>query len=53
MEEDVKIRIKEELKAAKARLKAAKLLLEKGMLEDAVNRLITFSSTQPKPCSTH
>jgi hypothetical protein len=30
MEEDVKIRIKEELKAAKARLKAAKLLLEKG-----------------------
>jgi len=38
MEEDVKIRIKEELKAAKARLKAAKLLLEKGMLEDAVNR---------------
>jgi uncharacterized protein (UPF0332 family) len=38
MEENVKIRIKEELEAAKARLKAAKLLFEKGMLEDAVNR---------------
>jgi uncharacterized protein (UPF0332 family) len=32
MEENVKIRIKEELESAKARLKAAKLLFEKGML---------------------
>ena len=38
MEEDVKIRVREELEVAKARLKAAKLLFEKGMLEDAVNR---------------
>lgn len=38
MEEDVKIRVMEELKVAKARLKAAKLLFEKGMLEDSVNR---------------
>jgi uncharacterized protein (UPF0332 family) len=38
MEEDVKIRIREELEVAKVRLKAAKLLFEKGMLEDAVNR---------------
>jgi len=38
MEEDVKIRVREELEVAKARLKAAKLLFEKEMLEDAVNR---------------
>jgi len=41
MEENVKIvkiRIKEELEVAKTRLKAAKLLFEKGMLEDTVNR---------------
>ncbi|MGF3573217.1 MAG: HEPN domain-containing protein [Candidatus Bathyarchaeia archaeon] len=38
MEESVKARIKEELEAAKARLKAAKLLFEKGMIEDSVNR---------------
>ncbi|MEM2213144.1 MAG: HEPN domain-containing protein [Candidatus Nezhaarchaeales archaeon] len=38
MEEAVKIRIKEELEVAKRRLEAAKLLLEKGMIEDAVNR---------------
>ena len=38
MEENVKIRIKEELEVAKTRLKAAKLLFEKGMLEDAINR---------------
>ena len=38
MEEKVKIRIKEELEVAKTRLKAAKLLFEKGMLEDTVNR---------------
>jgi len=38
IEEDVKIRIREELEVAKARLKAAKLLFEKGMVEDAVNR---------------
>jgi len=38
MEESVKIRIREELEVAKKRLAAAKLLFEKGMLEDAVNR---------------
>ncbi|MGC9345713.1 MAG: HEPN domain-containing protein [Candidatus Bathyarchaeales archaeon] len=38
MEEDVKIRIREELDVAKRRLKAAKLLFEKGMIDDAVNR---------------
>jgi hypothetical protein len=38
-EENVKIRINEELKVAKRRLEAAKLLFEKGMLEDAVNRV--------------
>jgi len=38
MEENVKIRIREELEVAKTRLKAAKLLFEKGMLEDAINR---------------
>ncbi|MEM3616537.1 MAG: HEPN domain-containing protein [Candidatus Bathyarchaeia archaeon] len=38
MEENVKIRIKEELDVAKRRLEAAELLFEKGMLEDAVNR---------------
>jgi uncharacterized protein (UPF0332 family) len=38
MEENVRIRIKEEIEVAKTRLKAAKLLFEKGMLEDAVNR---------------
>ena len=38
MEENVKIRIKEELDTAKKRLEAAKLLFEKDMLEDAVNR---------------
>ncbi|MEM2970977.1 MAG: HEPN domain-containing protein [Candidatus Bathyarchaeia archaeon] len=38
MEENVKLRIKEELDMAKRRLMAAKLLLERGMLEDAVNR---------------
>jgi len=38
MEESVKIRIKEELDVAKRRLEAAKLLFEKEMLEDAVNR---------------
>ena len=35
MEEDVKIRVREELEVAKARLKADKLLFEKEMLEDA------------------
>ncbi len=38
MEESIKIRIKEELETAQKRLDAAKLLLEKGMLEDAINR---------------
>jgi len=38
MEENLKIRIKEELEVAKRRLEAAKLLFEKGMIEDAVNR---------------
>jgi uncharacterized protein (UPF0332 family) len=38
MEENVKIRIREEMEVAKRRLKAAKLLFEKGMIEDAVNR---------------
>jgi len=38
MEENVKIRIREELDFAKRRLKAARLLFEKGMIEDAVNR---------------
>ena len=38
MEEKVKIRIKEELETAKRRLEAAKLLFEKDMIEDAVNR---------------
>jgi len=38
MEETTKIRIKEELEVAKKRLKAAKLLYEKGMREDAINR---------------
>jgi hypothetical protein len=38
MEENVKIRIREEMEVAKRRLMAAKLLIEKGMLEDAVNR---------------
>ncbi|RLI15859.1 HEPN domain-containing protein [Candidatus Bathyarchaeota archaeon] len=38
MEENVKIRIKEELETAKRRLEAAKLLFEKDMIEDAVNR---------------
>jgi hypothetical protein len=38
MEESVKIRIKEEVNTAKKRLEAAKLLFEKDMLEDAVNR---------------
>jgi len=38
MAENVKIRIREELDVAKRRLKAAKLLFEKGMIEDAVNR---------------
>jgi len=37
-EENVKIRIREELDVAKRRLEAAKLLFEKGMIEDAVNR---------------
>jgi hypothetical protein len=38
MEENVEIRIREELDVAKRRLEAAKLLFEKGMIEDAVNR---------------
>lgn len=38
MEENIKLRIREELNVAKRRLDAAKLLFEKGMLEDAVNR---------------
>jgi len=38
MEENIKIRIREELDVAKRRLEAAKLLFEKGMIEDAVNR---------------
>lgn len=38
MEEDVKVRIREELDVAKRRLEAAKLLFEKGMVDDAVNR---------------
>lgn len=36
--ESIKIRIREELEAAKKRLEAAKLLFEKGLIEDAVNR---------------
>ena len=42
MEENVKIRIKEELEVAKTRLKAAKLLFEKGMLEDTVRAYYSF-----------
>ena len=38
MEDDIKIRIREELEVAGRRLKAAKLLFEKGMMEDAINR---------------
>lgn len=38
MKETMKELIKEELKLAEKRLKAAKLLLSKDMLEDAVNR---------------
>jgi len=38
MEESIKIRIKEELEAAERRLDAAKILFEKEMLEDAINR---------------
>jgi hypothetical protein len=38
VEESVKIRIKEELEVAKRRLEAAKILFEKGMTEDAINR---------------
>lgn len=38
MEENVKIRILEELEIAKRRLMAAKLLFEKGMVDDAVDR---------------
>lgn len=38
MEENAKIRIREELDIAKRRLQAAKLLFEKSMFEDAVNR---------------
>ena len=51
MEENVKIRIKEELEAAKARLKAAKLLFEKGMLR-CKPAYYAFFSMQPKPCLT-
>jgi hypothetical protein len=36
--ESIKIRIREELEVAKRRLEAAKLLFEKGMIDDAVNR---------------
>jgi uncharacterized protein (UPF0332 family) len=36
--ESIKIRINEELEVAKRRLEAAKLLFEKGMIDDAVNR---------------
>ncbi|MEM3871097.1 MAG: HEPN domain-containing protein [Nitrososphaeria archaeon] len=36
--ESIKIRIREELEAAKKRREAAKLLFEKGLIEDAVNR---------------
>mgnify|MGYP001085266460 CR=1 FL=1 len=39
MEDDIKIRIHEELEVAERRLKAAKLLFEKGMSEDAINRV--------------
>jgi len=38
MEDDIKIRIREELEVAERRLKAAKFLFEKGMMEDAINR---------------
>jgi len=38
MEDDIKIRIKEELEVAERRLKAAKFLFEKRMMEDAINR---------------
>lgn len=38
MEDDTEIRIREELQVAERRLKAAKLLFEKGMMEDAINR---------------
>jgi uncharacterized protein (UPF0332 family) len=38
VEESVKIRIKEEIEVAKRRLEAAKILFEKGMTEDAINR---------------
>jgi len=38
VEDDIKIRIQEELEVAGRRLKAAKLLFEKGMMEDAISR---------------
>jgi len=38
MDDDVEIRIREELKVAERRLKAANFLFEKGMMEDAINR---------------
>jgi len=37
--EEAKLRIKEELEKARKRLEAAELLFEKGMLEDAINRI--------------
>ena len=36
--ESIKIRINEELEVAKRKLEAAKLLFEKGMIDEAVNR---------------
>jgi len=38
MEDDIKIRIQEELEVAERRLKAARFLFEKSMMEDAINR---------------
>lgn len=44
--ESIKIRIRDELEAAEKRLEAAKLLFEKGLMEDAVNRAYyAFSHT--------
>ena len=53
MEEKVKIRIKEELETAKRRLEAAKLLFEKDMIEDAVNRAYYAFSMPLRQCSMY
>jgi uncharacterized protein (UPF0332 family) len=48
--ESIKIRIREELEVAKRRLEAAKLLFEKGMIDDAVNRAYYSFFTLQRPC---